>query len=331
MSVLLGIDTGGTYTDAVLLDEARNSGEQVIASAKALTTRHDLAVGIGEAIDAVLSDSQVTAANVSLVSLSTTLATNALVEGQGESVCLVFIGFAPGDLDRAGLRDALKDDPVIMAPGGHTPAGDPQAAIDLAAIAAEIDALKAPVAGYAVASHFAVRNPEHESAVRDLIRERTGLPVTCSHELSAKLGGPKRALTSVLHGGWVSYANAAKSDWLGVAPGLIEVHGAVSAEVAAAMVRGALDRSGTDWAVAVTGIAGPDGGTDDKPVGTVDIGVGRTDGAVRVRRFRFSGGRTVVRRRSVSAALQFLRMAVLDVPEDVAMLWAVPAERESSA
>jgi N-methylhydantoinase A/oxoprolinase/acetone carboxylase beta subunit len=199
MSVLLGIDTGGTYTDAVLLDEARNSGEQVIASAKALTTRHDLAIGIGEAIDAVLLESQVAASNVSLVSLSTTLATNALVEGQGESVCLVFIGFAPGDLDRAGLREALKDDPVIMAHGGHTPSGDPQAAIDLAVIAADIDALKTPVAGYAVASHFAVRNPEHESAVRDLIRERTGLPVTCSHELSAKLGGPKRALTSVLN------------------------------------------------------------------------------------------------------------------------------------
>ncbi len=199
MPVLLGVDTGGTYTDAVLLDEALPRDRQVIAAAKALTTRHDLAIGIGEAIDSVLAQSDVAASDIGLVSLSTTLATNALVEGQGESVCLVFIGFSPGDLDRGGLRDALKDDPVVMARGGHTPSGDPQESIDLDTIAAEIADLKTPVAGFAVASHFAVRNPAHEVAVRDMILERTGLPVTCSHELSAKLGGPKRALTSVLN------------------------------------------------------------------------------------------------------------------------------------
>ncbi len=199
MPVLLGIDTGGTYTDAVLLDETRASGDQVLASAKALTTRHDLAVGIGEAMDRVIAEAAIGPGDISLVSLSTTLATNALVEGQGESVCLVFIGFGKEDLERAGLREALKHDPVIQARGGHTAMGDEQAPLDIDSISLALDGLDKRVAGFAVASHFAVRNASHEAAVRDLITERFSLPVTCSHELSAKLGGPKRALTSVLN------------------------------------------------------------------------------------------------------------------------------------
>ena len=79
MTYLLGIDTGGTYTDAVILrDEA-----EVIASAKSLTTRHDLAEGIGKAAAATLRSAGIDAGDIAMASLSTTLATNALVEGQG--------------------------------------------------------------------------------------------------------------------------------------------------------------------------------------------------------------------------------------------------------
>ena len=85
MAIFLGVDTGGTYTDAVILDEAANA---VLGKAKALTSRHDLAVGIGEAVDAALAAAGVKASDVALVSLSTTLATNALVEGQGGRVAL---------------------------------------------------------------------------------------------------------------------------------------------------------------------------------------------------------------------------------------------------
>ena len=83
MSILLGIDTGGTYTDAVLFDEDKG----VIETAKALTTRHDLSVGIAGAVSGALEASGVPASDIGLVSLSTTLATNALVEGQGGRVC----------------------------------------------------------------------------------------------------------------------------------------------------------------------------------------------------------------------------------------------------
>ena len=109
MAHFLGVDTGGTYTDAVIVDEA---ADLVIGKAKSLTTRADLALGIGRAVDAALAQSGVAAKDVALVSLSTTLATNALVEGQGGRVALIFVGFDEGDLDRGGLIEALKGDPV---------------------------------------------------------------------------------------------------------------------------------------------------------------------------------------------------------------------------
>ena len=196
MAYFLGVDTGGTYTDAVILDEAT---DRVIGTAKSLTTRVDLALGIGRAVDAALLDACVAAGEVALVSLSTTLATNALVEGQGGRVALVFIGFDAGDLERGGLTEALKGDPVIRLDGGHSHTGSEKAALDMAALQAQVAEIGDGVMGFAVASHFATRNPAHEIAARDLIRRVTGRPVTCSHELSANLNGPKRALTAVLN------------------------------------------------------------------------------------------------------------------------------------
>ncbi len=196
MAYFLGVDTGGTYTDAVLLDEA---ADQVIATAKALTTRPDLAAGVGAAIDAALASADVPVDQVAMVSLSTTLATNALVEGQGGRVALVAIGFADGELSRAGLADAMGDDPVIRIAGGHDHGGAEKQPLDLDALADALGALDAGVTGVAVAASFAARNPVHEVAARDLIRARTGKPVTCGHELSNALGGPKRALTAVLN------------------------------------------------------------------------------------------------------------------------------------
>ncbi|TPL53523.1 hydantoinase/oxoprolinase family protein [Mesorhizobium sp. B2-4-2] len=192
----LGIDTGGTYTDAVLWSESTG----IVAKAKSLTTRHDLAEGIAGAADAVLSEAVIEPSAIKLVSMSTTLATNALVEGQGGRVALVMIGFTEADLARNGLSKALGSDPVIFCPGGHDVHGDPRELV-LDALVAALPFLADTVSGVAVASYFAVRNPEHEIAVRD---ERIGLPVTCSHELSSKLGGPRRALTTLLNARLIS-------------------------------------------------------------------------------------------------------------------------------
>ncbi|WP_137156967.1 hydantoinase/oxoprolinase family protein [Rhizobium sp. FKL33] len=196
---LLGIDTGGTYTDAVIFSPA----EGVKARAKALTTRHDLAEGIRGAVDRVLAETGVDVSAIRLASLSTTLATNALVEGQGGRVGLIMIGFGPEDLERDGLKTALGTDPVIFLPGGHNVHGH-ETPLDMAALEEAIETLGSNVTAFAVAGYFAVRNPAHEIRVRDFLRDHTHLPVTCSHDLSSKLGGPRRALTTLLNARLVS-------------------------------------------------------------------------------------------------------------------------------
>lgn len=194
MSQLLGIDTGGTYTDAVLF--SREKG--VLASAKALTTKHDLSHCVGEAIGAVLEQRGSNEA-IELVSISTTLATNAVVEGQGSPVCLLLIGYDEKSLERAGLGEALGKDPVVFISGGHDAAGDEAAPLDLAAARAAIEQHAPSVSAFAVAGLFAVRNPAHEVAVSELVQELTGRPVTAAHQLASSLDAPRRALTAVLN------------------------------------------------------------------------------------------------------------------------------------
>jgi nicotinamide-nucleotide amidase len=108
-------------------------------------------------------------------------------------------------------------------------------------------------------------------------------------------------------GGVVAYANEAKTDLLGVDPVLIETHGAVSEPVAEAMADGALSRFGADTAVAITGVAGPGGGTDEKPVGTVCFSVKLSDGSTDTRTMRLPGNRTDIRERSTTVAMHLLR------------------------
>lgn len=194
MVLSLGVDTGGTYTDAVLIRDE----ETVIASAKSLTTRTDLAIGVGKAIQAVLEKAAIAPAEIAMASLSTTLATNALVEGQGGRVALIYIGFRESDLGKHGLHDALKGDPALVIPGGHNHAGGEAAELDVDALRAFL-ATHHGISGYAIAAQFATRNPAHELEVARIISEVTGAPVTCSHQLSSKLNGPKRAVTAVLN------------------------------------------------------------------------------------------------------------------------------------
>ncbi len=194
MALLLGVDTGGTYTDAVLLRDER----EVVASAKALTTRHDLAIGIGRAVAEVLRASGAQAGEIGLASLSTTLATNALVEGQGGRAGLIYIGFREVDLAAHGLAEALGGDPALVIAGGHGASGAEAAPLDEGALRRWLEAGQGAGA-YAVAGLFATRNPGHELRAAEVIREVTGKPVSLSHHLSAKLNGPKRALTALLN------------------------------------------------------------------------------------------------------------------------------------
>ena len=204
MAFLLGLDTGGTYTDAALLlsEGSDNGSASLVAKSKSLTTRHDLSLGLGSATKNVLSLAGCAGSDIGLVCLSTTLATNALVEGHGSRVALVAIGFSSKDMERAGLSDALGDDIIIHIQGGHTPDGKEAMPLDMSELESCIDDLSSQVSGFAITGYFAVRNSSHEIAVRDFIRSRVGgtaTAITCSHELSDHLNGPKRALTTLLN------------------------------------------------------------------------------------------------------------------------------------
>jgi nicotinamide-nucleotide amidase len=185
--------------------------------------------------------------------------------------------------------------------------------------------------------------PESEAAYRalmDLVRERHGAAIfsedgsTVDEQVAGLLAGRQIATaesctagmlaarltdragsSGYVAGGVVAYANEAKVGLLGVDAALIAECGAVSAEVAEAMAVGALDRFGADTAVAITGIAGPGGGTEDKPVGTVWFCVQVAGGPTVTRCVRVPGERADVRERSTTVAMHLLRGALLGVAD----------------
>ena len=117
MSYLLGIDTGGTFTDAVLVQQ---SDKKVLASAKSLTTRFDLSKGIGDSISRLPKD---LLAQVKLVSLSTTLTTNSVVEGRGAPICVLLAGYDETQVKNSGLIDLIGSASIVRLEGGHDASG----------------------------------------------------------------------------------------------------------------------------------------------------------------------------------------------------------------
>ena len=235
MRIALGIDTGGTYTDAVLVDHDSGS---VIAGTKALTTHHDLSIGIREAISALVQQgadgtgsslahssadgvsggepdpsfrtkaARVAPAEIGMVGLSTTLATNAIVEGRGSPVCLILIGYDRSLIEQHGFRRDLVTDDVIYLQGGHDLEGSAVAPLDEAGLQRAVEERIGRVEAFAISGYCGVRNPEHEVRARDIVCQltaswpgRTGrpLPVTCGHELTTRLHSVRRATTAALN------------------------------------------------------------------------------------------------------------------------------------
>jgi nicotinamide-nucleotide amidase len=147
-----------------------------------------------------------------------------------------------------------------------------------------------------------------DDQVADLLRGRKiALAESCTGGLLAARLTERPGSSDYVLGGVVSYSNEAKVEMLGVDPALIERHGAVSLEVAEAMADGALERFGADTAVSITGVAGPGGGTEAKPVGYVCWCVKTSDGRKMLRDTRLPGGRADVRDRSTTVAMHLLR------------------------
>jgi nicotinamide-nucleotide amidase len=134
-------------------------------------------------------------------------------------------------------------------------------------------------------------------------RQQLTLAESCTGGLIAKLVTDVAGSSAWFGTGFITYANEAKQRWLDVSPEVLAVHGAVSAETVRAMAEGALAKAPAHWAVAVSGIAGPTGGTADKPVGTVWIAWSGRSCATSASRFQFDGDRQAVRWRTAAAAL----------------------------
>jgi nicotinamide-nucleotide amidase len=165
---------------------------------------------------------------------------------------------------------------------------------------------------------FSLDGSTIDEQVATLLEGRTiAVAESCTGGLLAARLTDRAGSSAYFLGGVVAYSNEAKVSLVGVAAELIERFGAVSTEVAEALARGAIERFDADLGVGLTGIAGPDGGTDEKPVGTVCFSVAARDGSKLTRSTRLPGGRSDVRERSTTVALHLVRRLLVGEGEVV--------------
>jgi N-methylhydantoinase A/oxoprolinase/acetone carboxylase beta subunit len=192
-ALVLGIDTGGTYTDGVLLDYYTH---QVLASHKSLTTKRDFSIGIEAVIQGIRIEDP---SEIQMVSISTTLATNAIAEGKSKQVALLLIGYDPELITSFNMQGRFATPHYFYFSGGHNLYGREKAALDLPAILAKVNEIKNDVDALAVSSYFSPLNPEHEHRAFEAISSICDLPVVLGHQLSTKLGSVERATTAALN------------------------------------------------------------------------------------------------------------------------------------
>lgn len=185
MTYGLGIDTGGTYTDTVIVDLGTGKS---ICSNKALTTRDNLSVGIRESLEGL---DRSLLAKVSLTSLSSTLATNSVVEGKGCRVGLVCIG-------KKYLETSLPD-VYAEIDGKFSMSGEEEIRLDTGSAKQVLEGMKGKVDAVVVSGYLSVRNPSHEERVAAMAARILDLPVVCGHELTSKLGFEVRTTTAVMN------------------------------------------------------------------------------------------------------------------------------------
>lgn len=190
----LGIDTGGTYTDAAIFDfETR----EVLSTAKSITVKEDLTKGINEVL-AQLPLEKLKA--VKLVSLSTTLATNACVEGKGSRAILILVGCDRDIVRKYGSKYGLPGtDKIIFLSGGHDQQGLVKSEPDWDYLKNQVMEHKDKVDAFAVVELWGIRNTQFEKKAKKLINEWTGKQVVCGHELTDEVNSLKRSASSLLN------------------------------------------------------------------------------------------------------------------------------------
>ena len=195
MAYVLGFDAGGTFTDSVILD---GINQKIISEGKALTTNNDLSIGIKKSLEISLKKTPLEIVKkIRLVVVSSTLATNSVVNATGCRVGLILVGFDKSVLMNKNLIKACNNGEILSINGGHDAEGNEKYTLNLKDIDGLISNRK--IESIAIASLFSTRNPEHENKIRDYIKNKTKLPITCSHDLSLELNGVKRAITCTLN------------------------------------------------------------------------------------------------------------------------------------
>ncbi|WP_028581721.1 hydantoinase/oxoprolinase family protein [Desulfogranum japonicum] len=183
----IGIDTGGTFTDAVAVRLADNS---VAAQSKTRTTHNDLAVGVGTALKE-LFQSDIQPSQIAHLAVSTTLATNAVVEGHGARVGLFVLGYV--------RHFKLPVVANIFIKGGHTITGEEDEPLDMETLVDTLQELRKEVDSYAICGAMSIKNPTHELVAEKAISLIDPKPVFCSHLVSSHPGMQERAATACLH------------------------------------------------------------------------------------------------------------------------------------
>jgi len=209
MRIGIGIDTGGTFTDCVLIDlESR----KIVSKAKSPTTHEDLGLGITRSLGSAMGSVDIDINDIKAIALSTTLATNALIEGRGARIGLILIGI--------DLKQTLPADMVRHVRGGHTIAPDGSIIeiepLDMTSVEAICHEFSGNVDAVAIVESFGTICPEHELKVKGAVSQITNLPVTCGHELTTELGFFERAVTAALNARLIpvlsSFVNAIESE-----------------------------------------------------------------------------------------------------------------------
>jgi len=192
-TLVLGIDTGGTYTDGVLLEY---NTHRIIATHKCLTTKRDFSIGIENVIKEIeLEDPSA----IQMVSISTTLATNAIAEGKGKRVALFLIGYDPDLIDSFDMGKRFATPHYYYIDGGHDLHGQEKTPLDLQELLKITKSIKNKVDAIAVSSYFSPRNPDHEIRAQNAIASVCELPIVLGHQLSTSLGSVERATTASLN------------------------------------------------------------------------------------------------------------------------------------
>ena len=183
----LGIDTGGTYTDSVVID---TETKEIVCRSKALTTRDDLIKGIVASLRGLSKTD-----GISIVSLSSTLATNSIVEGKSCRVGLIVLGKKFGHT--VNVANYAYIDAQLDLKGRTVKK------LDMDEAKAAVESMRGKVDVLAVVGYMSVRNPSHEETVRNLADRMLGIPVVCAHELTSKLGFEQRANTAIINAGLI--------------------------------------------------------------------------------------------------------------------------------